>query len=71
MVLRMLADRRDELGVTRTAVVSRLHRLLLELVPGGAKQFLRPTRPTAVGGADRRECPRRHIFAMAVGNSAS
>jgi transposase len=40
VALRMLADRRDELGVARTAAVSRLHRLLLELIPGGAKQFL-------------------------------
>jgi transposase len=39
----MLADRRDELGVARTATVSRLHRLLLELIPGGAKQFLSVT----------------------------
>jgi hypothetical protein len=38
-----VADRRDELGVARTATVSRLHRLLLELIPGGAKQFLSVT----------------------------
>jgi transposase len=44
----MPADRRDELGVTRTAVVSRLHRLLLELVPGGAKTFLSVTQARAV-----------------------
>jgi transposase len=43
VVVRILADRRDELGVTRTAVVSRLHRLLLELVPGGARTFLSVT----------------------------
>jgi transposase len=48
VVVRMLADRRDELGVTRTAVVSRLHRLLLELVPGGAKTFLSVTQARAV-----------------------
>ena len=36
----MLADRRDELGRPRTHTASRLHRLLLELFPGGAKQFL-------------------------------
>ena len=40
MVMGMLADRRDELGRARTQVSSRLHRLLLELVPGGAKKFL-------------------------------
>jgi hypothetical protein len=36
----MLADRRDELGRARTRVSSRLHRLLLELLPGGAKKYL-------------------------------
>jgi transposase len=36
----MLADRRDELGRARTQVTGRLHRLLLELLPGGAKKFL-------------------------------
>jgi transposase len=40
VALRLLVDRRDQLGRTRTEVVSRLHHLLLELVPGGAKQFL-------------------------------
>ena len=40
VVTGMLADRRDELGRARTQVVNRLHRLLLELLPGGAKKFL-------------------------------
>jgi transposase len=40
VALRLLVDRRDELGRARTEVVSRLHQLLLELVPGGAKKFL-------------------------------
>ena len=40
VVMGMLADRRDELGQARTQVVNRLHRLLLELLPGGAKKFL-------------------------------
>jgi len=40
VVMGMLADRRGELGRARTQVVNRLHRLLLELVPGGAKKFL-------------------------------
>jgi transposase len=40
VVLGMLADRRDELGRARTQTVNRLHRLLLELFPSGAKQFL-------------------------------
>ncbi|MCA1705648.1 MAG: IS110 family transposase, partial [Actinobacteria bacterium] len=38
VVIGMLVDRRDELGRART--VNRLHRLLLELFPGGAKKFL-------------------------------
>ncbi len=40
VVLGMLADRRDELGRARTQTVNRIHRLLLELLPGGPKQFL-------------------------------
>ncbi len=40
VALRLLVDRRDQLGRARTEVVSRLHRLLLELAPGGAKKFL-------------------------------
>ncbi|MBU2671058.1 IS110 family transposase [Actinoplanes bogorensis] len=41
--LRLLADRRDQLGVTRTDTVTRLHQLLLELIPGGAKKNLSTT----------------------------
>ncbi|WUI12945.1 IS110 family transposase [Kineococcus sp. NBC_00420] len=40
MALRLLVDRRDELGVLRTQTVNRIHKLLLELLPGGAKTFL-------------------------------
>ncbi|MEV4058097.1 transposase [Amycolatopsis sp. NPDC049688] len=40
VVLGMLVDRRDELGRARTQTVDRLHRLLLELFPGGSKKFL-------------------------------
>ncbi|MGW3546137.1 transposase [Nocardia niigatensis] len=40
VALGMLADRRDELGRARTETLCRLHRLLLELIPGGAKRFL-------------------------------
>jgi transposase len=39
-VLGMLGDRRDELGRAKTQTINRLHRLLLELLPGGAKRFL-------------------------------
>ena len=40
VVMGMLVDRRDELGRARTQAVNRLHRLLLDLFPGGAKTFL-------------------------------
>jgi transposase len=43
VVMGLLVDRRDELGRARTQTLNRLHRLhrlLLELVPGGAKQYL-------------------------------
>ena len=40
IVMGMLVDRRDELGRARTQTINRLHRLLLELFPGGAPQFL-------------------------------
>jgi len=40
VALRLLVDRRDELGRARTETISRLHQQLLELIPGGAKQFL-------------------------------
>jgi hypothetical protein len=36
-VLRLLADRRDELSRLRMQTLNRLHRLLAELVPGGAR----------------------------------
>ncbi|MFL6116288.1 MAG: transposase [Catenulispora sp.] len=35
VALRLLVDRRDELGRTRTEIVNRIHQLLLELIPGG------------------------------------
>jgi transposase len=40
VALRLLVDRRAGLGRTRTEVVNRIHRMLLELIPGGAKKFL-------------------------------
>ena len=40
VALRLLVDRRDELGAARTLTVNRLHRLLADLVPGGAKKDL-------------------------------
>jgi transposase len=75
VALRMLADRRDELGVARTAVVSRLHRLLLELIPGGAKKFLSVTqartllatvRPRDLVGKTRRQLTAELITELAT-----
>ena len=40
VVLRLLVERRDGLGRARTDLVNRIHKLLLELLPGGAKTFL-------------------------------
>ncbi|HLL64383.1 MAG TPA: IS110 family transposase [Micromonosporaceae bacterium] len=40
VALRLLVDRRDELGRARTEIVNRIHRMLLEILPGGAKKFL-------------------------------
>jgi transposase len=39
-VLRILADRRRSLGEDHTRMISQLHQLLLELIPGGAKKSL-------------------------------
>ena len=38
VALRLLADRRDELSALRVQTVNRLHRLLTELIPGGARE---------------------------------
>jgi transposase len=64
--LRLLADRRDELGAARTATVNRLHRLLMELIPGGAKKdlpaaqakkLLAAVRPRDLVGRGRQDAP--------------
>jgi transposase len=39
-VLRVLADRRRALGEDHSRMISQLHQLLLDLIPGGAKAFL-------------------------------
>ena len=44
VALRLLADRRDELSARRVQTVNRLHRLLTELIPGGAGKDLTATR---------------------------
>lgn len=62
-VLRVLVDRRRALGEDHTRMVSQLHHLLLELIPGGAKKdlsaaqarkLLAAVRPRDVAGKARR-----------------
>jgi transposase len=62
-VLLILADRRRALGEDHTRMVSQLHQLLLELIPGGAKKdlsaaqakaLLAKVRPRDVAGKARR-----------------
>jgi transposase len=48
VALRLLVDRRDGLGRARTDVINRIHKLLLELLPGGAKKFLTATQARAL-----------------------
>jgi transposase len=44
VALRLLSDRRDELSARRVQTVNRLHRLLTELIPGGAGKDLTATK---------------------------
>jgi transposase len=48
VVFRLLSDRRDDLVAERTRVLSRLHVLLADLHPGGAKRELTATRAAAL-----------------------
>jgi len=75
MALRLLVDRRDELGVLRTQTVNRIHKLLLELMPGGAKKFLTAAqaktllatvKPRDVVGKTRRALAAEKIADLAV-----
>jgi transposase len=63
-VMRLLVDRRDEVAHLRVQIVNRLHRLLTELIPGGARKrdlsalqprrILAGVRPRDPAGATRR-----------------
>lgn len=63
-VMRLLVGRRDELAHVRVQIVNRLHRLLTELIPGGAnkrdlsaaqaRRMLACVRPRDPAGATRR-----------------
>jgi transposase len=63
-ILRMLTDRRQEMVRTRIATVNRLHDVLAQLIPGGAKKNLRAStarqllssvRPRAAVGKARKQ----------------
>jgi transposase len=63
MALRMLCDRRDELSRARNQALNRLHRLFLDLIPGGApvkkstsqyQALLATVRPRDPAGKTRR-----------------
>ncbi|HKC29353.1 MAG TPA: IS110 family transposase, partial [Jatrophihabitans sp.] len=68
--LRLLCDRRDELGALRTQAVCRFHRLLTELTPGGthrglrasrAEQLLAKMRPSDPVGMVRLQLAHQHL----------
>ncbi|WP_432489696.1 IS110 family RNA-guided transposase, partial [Kineococcus sp. SYSU DK018] len=75
IALRLLADRRDELGVRKTETANRVHRLLSELIGGGAKRFLSAAqaktilagiRPRDVVGKTRRQLAAELITELAA-----
>jgi transposase len=74
VALRLMVDRRDRLGRTRTDTVNRLHALLLDLVAGGAKKhltapqarcILAAVRPRDVVGRTRRQVASELITELA------
>ena len=84
-ILRLLAERRDDLAGERTRILNRLHGLLRDLVPGGAPTdltaakaaaLLRRVRPTTATAACRRQLARellgdlRRIDARLADNKA-
>jgi transposase len=67
VVLRLLADRRDELSRTRAQTLNRLHRLLAELIGGGAKRHLSSFKARAMLATVRpRDLPGRTRRQLAV-----
>ena len=69
-VLRLLSDRRDELNQERRRTINRLHRLLRDLVPGGAPlelsasaaaKILATVRSTSSVDLQRRSAAKDHI----------
>src|SRR5437016_185866 len=75
MVMRLLCDRRDELSHARAQTLNRLHRLLRELLPGGApvkkstaqyKTMLASVRPRDPVGKTRRRMAAEELADLAV-----
>jgi len=69
-VLRLLCDRRDELPAARAQALNRMHRLFLELIPGGApvkkttaqyRALLATVRPRDLAGKTRRRMAAEEI----------
>lgn len=56
-LLRILVDRRRSLGEDLTRMVSQLHQLLLELIPGRAKKSLSAAQAKALLSTVRPETP--------------
>jgi transposase len=71
-VLRILVDRRRSLGEDHTRMVSQLHQLLLELIPGGAKKDLSAAQAKAllatVRPRDAAGKTRRRVAAELIGD---
>jgi transposase len=69
-VLRVLADRRRALGEDHTRMICQLHRLLLELIPGGAKKALSAAQARALLARVRPQDPagqaRRRVAAELI-----
>ena len=71
-VLRILVDRRRSLGEDHTRMISQLHQLLLELIPGGAKKDLSAAQAKAllakVRPRDAAGKARRRVAAELIGD---
>jgi transposase len=71
-VLRVLVDRRRSLGEDHTRMISQLHQLLLELIPGGAKTDLSAAQAKAllarVRPRDAAGKARRRVAAELIGD---
>jgi transposase len=75
VALQLLVDRRDRLGRDRVDTINRLHKLLLELLPGGADKYLSApqarvllatVRPRDVVGRTRRQLAAELIGELAA-----